>query len=72
MSAQLALRPQSLWLVRLIAQDSGLPEAEVEAAILRFIAQGHLRVLEGYWPDGRDAFEPIYQGGRHGPQAPLA
>lgn len=65
MTAQACLRPQSLWLVRLIAQDSGLSEAQVEASILRFIECGYLRVLEGYWPDGRDAFEPIVGGDFH-------
>ena len=53
------LRPQSRWLARQIAQDTGVTEEEAEEGILTLIQRGHLRIIRGIGPGGLDVFEPV-------------
>jgi hypothetical protein len=56
------LRPQSRWLIRQIAQDTGVTEEEAEEGILALVERGHLRIVQGIGPGGLDAFEPVIKG----------
>ncbi|MEI9992078.1 MAG: hypothetical protein WDM86_18830 [Rhizomicrobium sp.] len=62
MPSGVELRPQSRWLARKIARDSGISEAEAERGVLELIARGHLRIIPNAGPEGTDAFEPIIKG----------
>jgi hypothetical protein len=59
MNPRVSLRPEARWLVRQLAEKTGLAEHEVEQGILAMIERGHLRIVPGIGPDGRDGFEPV-------------
>ena len=57
-----SVRPQGRWLVKSLARQTGQSEAEIETSLNELIARGHLRVLHGISPGGRDEFQPIING----------
>ncbi len=54
-----ALRPQSKWIVQKLAKECHVTEPEAERALLELIERGHVRIVPGAGPKGRDQVEGI-------------
>ena len=64
MTAAQQIRPQSRWIVRKLAQECRVTEPEAERALLELLARGHIRIVAGGGPQGRDTIEGIIKSRR--------
>jgi len=62
-NTRIAIRRQSLWMVRKMARECHVSEAEAERALRELAARGHLRILPGRGPKGDDGFEAVLKEG---------